>query len=91
VELWSAEIEALRPEARESIAAGFGTINEMIGSDGPYPDDPVERAGVARKQFESVYAPSPDAIERTIAGAPCRVFSPDEQPSAVYLHFHGAA
>jgi acetyl esterase len=89
MELWSADIEAMRPEARESVAAGFGTINEMIGGGGPYPDDPTERARLARKQFEAVYAPSPDAVERTIAGVPCRVFPADEAPSAVYLHFHG--
>ena len=91
MELWSSEIEALRPEARESVAAGFGTISEMIGGSGPYPDDPFERAHLARKQFERIYAPSPDAVERTIAGVPCRLFLPDERPSGVYLHFHGGA
>ena len=87
MELWSAEIEAMRPEARQSVAAGFGTINEMIGSGGPYPDDPTERALLARKQFEAVYVASPSAQERTIAGVPCRVFPAEEQASAVYLPF----
>jgi acetyl esterase len=89
MELWSAEIEAMRSEARESVAAGFGTISDMIGAGGPYPDDPTERALLARKQFEAVYVPSPDAVEQTIAGVPCRVFTPDVTPNAVYLHFHG--
>jgi acetyl esterase/lipase len=89
MELWSAEIEALRPEARESVATGFDTINEMIGGSGPYPDDAGERARLARKQFEAVYVASPDAVERTIAGVPCRLFPADDVPSAVYLHFHG--
>jgi acetyl esterase len=89
VELWPAEIEALRAEARESVAAAFGAVNEMIGGGGPRPDDPIERARLARKQFESVYAKSPDAVERTIADVPCRVFLPDGQPNAIYLHFHG--
>jgi acetyl esterase len=91
VKLWSAEIEALRPETREAVATGFDTINEMIGTAGPYPDDPLERTKVARRQFERIYAPSPDAEERTIAGVPCRLFLAEEQPSAVYLHFHGGA
>jgi acetyl esterase len=89
VELWSAEIEALRPEAREAVATGFDTINDLIGGRGTHPDDPLERARFARKQFERVYAPSPDAVERTIAGVPCRVFLIDDEPAAVYLHFHG--
>ena len=91
MKLWSAEIEALRPETREAVASGFETINEMVGTAGPYPDDPIERANVARRQFERIYAPSPDAEERTIAGVRCRVFLPEGKPSAVYLHFHGGA
>lgn len=89
MELWSAEIEALRPEARAAVAAGFGAINEMLGGDGPHPDDPFERARLARKQLERIYAPSPDAVERTIADVPCRVFPAADQARAVYLHFHG--
>lgn len=91
MKLWSADIEALRPEAREAIAGAFETTSEMIGTRGPYPDDPQERARVAREQFERIYARSPDAEQRTIAGIPCRVFEPQEQPSAIYLHFHGGA
>jgi acetyl esterase len=91
VELWSAKIEELRPEARASVAAGFDRLVEMMGGRGPYPDDPLERARLARKQFEVIYAASPDAVERTIAGVPCRVFVRDVQPSGVYLHIHGGA
>jgi acetyl esterase len=91
MELWSAEIEALRPEARASVAAGFAPLTEMIGGAGAYPDDLFERARLARKDFESIYVPSPDAEERTIAGVPCRLFLPEGQPSGVYLHFHGGA
>lgn len=89
MQLWPSEIEALRLEARESVAASFGAVTEMIGGGGPHPADPLERARLARKQFESVFVPSPDAVERTIADVPCRVFLPEEPPRAVYLHFHG--
>jgi acetyl esterase/lipase len=62
---------------------------EMIGAQDTYPDDPIARAQLARAQFERTYAPSPDAIDREIAGVPCRLFLPDGPPAAIYLHFHG--
>jgi acetyl esterase len=64
-------------------------VREMIGNTGPMPDDPLERAKVARASFEKMYAPLPDAIERDVAGVPCRLFLPEGPASAVYLHFHG--
>lgn len=87
--LWSEQVEGLRTEARQAVATGFAAVNELIGGDGTYPDDPFQRAQLARKQFERIYVPSPDAVDRTIAGVPCRVFPADGQPRAVYLHFHG--
>jgi acetyl esterase/lipase len=89
MKLWDDEIEAMRPEARAAIAAGFDIINEMIGAQETYPDDPIARAQLARAQFERTYAPSPDAVDREIAGVPCRLFLPDGPPAAIYLHFHG--
>jgi acetyl esterase len=87
--LWDDEIEAMRPEARAAIAAGFDPIKEMIGASETYPDDPIERAQLVRARFERTYAPSPDAIDREIAGVPCRLFLPDGPAAAIYLHFHG--
>lgn len=87
--LWPPEIEAMREEARTAVATGFEVINEMIGHVGPYPDDAVERAKMSRAEFARLYAPSSEAIEREIAGVPCRVFLPDSPTSAIYLHFHG--
>jgi acetyl esterase/lipase len=36
-----------------------------------------------------MYAPVPEAVDREIAGVPCRLFLPDQPATAVYLHFHG--
>jgi len=87
--LWDDEIEAMRPEARAAVQAGYEAINEMIGASAELPEDPVERAKMARAQFARMYAPVPEAIERGIAGVPCRLFLPDDAASAIYLHFHG--
>jgi len=87
--LWSPEIDAMREEARAAVANGFDLVREMIGETGPLPDDPLERAKVARRSFERMYAPSPDAIDRAVDGVRCRMFVPDGPARAVYLHFHG--
>jgi acetyl esterase/lipase len=87
--LWQPEIEVMREEARAAVASGFEMINEMIGHVGLNPDDPTERANIARAEFARIYAPSSEAVEREIAGVPCRLFLPDAPASAIYLHFHG--
>jgi acetyl esterase/lipase len=87
--LWDDDVEALRPEARAAVAAGYDLVKEMIGEPATLPADPIARAELVRAQFARMYAPSPDAIEREIAGVPCRLFAPDGPVSAVYLHFHG--
>ncbi|HEY8217126.1 MAG TPA: alpha/beta hydrolase [Acidimicrobiia bacterium] len=87
--LWDDDVEAMRAEAREAVSAGFDSVKELIGAPETFPEDPVERAELARAQFARVYVPLPDAIDRVIAGVPCRLFLPDGPPSAIYLHFHG--
>ena len=89
LQLWPPEIDAMRDEARAAVAAGIELVNEMIGQTHPLPDDPVARAEVVRRSFERMYAPSPRAVDRVIAGVRCRTFVPDGPASAVYLHFHG--
>jgi acetyl esterase/lipase len=85
--LWSDEMEALREEAREAVAAGVGFFSE------PGPDT----TGMARNEivaanrarhFSNMYT-VPEASDREIAGVRCRVQQPDGAASAVYLHFHG--
>jgi acetyl esterase len=87
--LWSADLEAMRVEARTVVSAGMPIVREMLGMDGSAPTEPFERARWHRTQFEALYAPSPGAVVRNIAGVRCRVFVPDAPPCAVLLHFHG--
>lgn len=87
--LWSDEIEAMRPEARDAVAQGFAALAEMLGHTGTPPRDPIERARAQREFFATTFAPVPEATEREIAGVRCRVFRPDGPARAVYLHFHG--
>jgi acetyl esterase/lipase len=89
VKLWTAEIEALRAEAREAVAKGFGPLLEAVGGSGPLPDDRIARARAMRERFARIYAPVPEAVVREIAGVRCRVFAPDGPARATYLHFHG--
>ena len=88
MQLWDDDVESMRAEARASVDAGFELVQEMIGA-GEIPDDPIERVQLARTQFARMYAPVPEAIDREVAGVPCRLFLPQERPRAVYLHFHG--
>jgi acetyl esterase/lipase len=88
--LWPADVEAMRGEARACVAAGFDAINEFLGRTTEPPSaDPITRARVQRERFAITYAPVPEAQERVINGVPCRVFLPQRQARAVYLHFHG--
>jgi acetyl esterase len=88
VELWSAELEGMRAEARQVVGAGMAAIAESFTIGDP-PADPVARAQQQREIMARTYAPVPEAVERTIAGVPCRLFLPDGPATAVYLHFHG--
>jgi acetyl esterase/lipase len=87
--LWPPEIEAMRAEARAAVADTIEVVQAMIGQTDPLPDDPLERAQVARRSFDRIYVVSPDAVDREVAGVRCRTFVPGGQARAVYLHFHG--
>ncbi len=94
MQLWSDEVEAMRPEARGAVEASLPPILAMLGredgADGP-PEGTshADRVAYARKQMELSYFPSDDAEVREIAGVACRVFRPDAPATAIYLHFHG--
>ena len=85
--LWSEDMEALRDEAREAVAAGVGFFSE------PGPDttgmsrDEIVAANRSR-HFSNMYTVE-EASDRELAGVRCRVQKPDGAASAVYLHFHG--
>jgi acetyl esterase/lipase len=92
MQLWSEEIERMRPEARDAAAQGMEVVRAMIGDRREIDPnlDKFERAKLQREMFALSFAPAPEAVDRELAGVRCRVFVPDQLPApAVYLHFHG--
>lgn len=86
--LWSEEVEGMRAEARAAVEAGIAMF--------PIGEPPAGMSVAERVQSQRDAHPSfpvPEAIERDIAGIPCRTFLPGDDPGAVpravYLHFHG--
>ena len=89
MQLWPAEIEAMRTEAREAVAAGLPALVAMLGESGQGGGDPIARVRRQREAFAQMLVPVPEAVGREIAGVPCRVFVPEGPAAAIYLHFHG--
>lgn len=89
MQLWSDEIEAMRPEARNVVAQGMAVFAERLGRGGTPPEDPIERAEAQRAIYAMNFAPSPEMADRVIVGVRCRVALPEGPARAVYLHFHG--
>src|SRR5262245_16115786 len=90
-QLWSDDIEALRPEAREIVAQQFAAFRERLGRTGPPPADRLERARLMREGHARNVQILPGCDDREIAGVRCRIALPDGPARAVYLHFHGGA
>jgi acetyl esterase len=88
-QLWSDEVEAMRPEAREVVTQGFAAFAGMLGRDATPPADRFERARLQRESHAKNFHISPDVVDREIAGVRCRIATPDGSARAVYLHFHG--
>ena len=89
MELWSQEIEGMRAEARQAVINGMAPLQALLGEPTSKPSDRLERVRAQRERFAGAYSPVNDAQVRQIAGVPCRLFLPDSQAAAVYLHFHG--
>jgi acetyl esterase/lipase len=89
MQLWSDDIDAMRPEARQVVAGGMAAMAAMFQAAGDVSADPAERIGQQREVMARTYAPVPEAEVREIAGVRCRVFRPSGDATAVYLHFHG--
>ena len=87
--LWSDEIDAMRDEARQVVAAGMAAMAETIEALGTPPTDRQARVQQYRDLQALSYNAVPEAEVREIAGVPCRVFRPDGPATAIYLHFHG--
>jgi acetyl esterase/lipase len=88
-QLWTDEIEALRPEAREVVTQGFAAFSELLGRDEQPPADRMERARQQRESHAKNFHISPEVEAREIAGVRCRIAVPEGPARAVYLHFHG--
>jgi acetyl esterase len=89
MQLWSDEIDAMRGEARQVVAAGMAAMAETFQASGPPPTDRQARVQQSRDLMARSYYPVPEAEVTEIAGVPCRVFRPDGPATAIYLHFHG--
>ena len=87
--LWPAEVEAMRDEARQAVAAGIGAIEEILGERAEPAADQGQRAREQRERFARVFVRVPEAVDHEIAGVRCRVFVPDRGANGVYLDFHG--
>jgi acetyl esterase/lipase len=91
MKFWSEEIEAMRPEARASVAEAMDSIRTMFGSRQVIDArlNRFERAAAVRDQFPRFQA-IPEGTDREIAGVRCRVFLPDDLPATgTYVHVHG--
>ncbi|MEA2682338.1 MAG: hypothetical protein QOK05_666 [Chloroflexota bacterium] len=82
--LWPEELEPLREETRLAVAAWVEQNPAR-----PRAADLQERLRQERAVNDTMAVGSPHAIEREIAGVPCRVFRPEGRVQAVYLHIHG--
>ena len=85
--LWSDEVEAMRPEARAAVEAGRGMFNRDPDAVRHLPRD--ERVARARAETEAGTLPIEGIEEQTLNGLRCRIFRPDGDVRAIYLHFHG--
>jgi acetyl esterase/lipase len=88
MDLWPDHIDAMRDEARKAVDASMAAIMGVFGKPDEPPADPVERARLTRARYDA-FGPAPEGTDRTIAGVRCRVFVPEGDARAVYLHFHG--
>ena len=87
LQLWSEEIDRLRPEARAAVKAGIGMFPDRGGHEGLSTEERIAQQRAGMPAF-----PAKEAVDREIAGVPCRVIVlPDgpTPPRAVYLHYHG--
>ncbi len=87
IQLWSDEIEAMRPEARAVIDSSRDAL--ALGEPAPEGATREETIGALRQSMDAVTVPMGGAEVREISGVQCRVFRPDGPARAVYLHFHG--
>lgn len=87
--LWDDRIDAMRESSRRVVDAGLPGLMTALDGTGDIPEDPLEMLELRRRAYAARYQVSDRAVDRELAGIRCRVFEPEGEPSAVYLHFHG--
>ncbi|MGI9604240.1 MAG: alpha/beta hydrolase [Acidimicrobiales bacterium] len=85
MQLWTDEDDSHRPQMRAAAEAVGDVMNQ--------PQDPglsVEaRVAQQRAIVRAMAPPGSDGVDREIAGVPCRIMTPADTATGVYLHFHG--
>ena len=90
MQLWTDEMEDLRPEARTVVAAALGAIAEMFAGQGEPPEDLEERALFSRAAFQATYPePEPSGVYRESAGGRGGGGRRPGAARAVFVHFDG--
>jgi acetyl esterase len=91
MELWSAAVDAMRTEARATVAVAVPFVRELLGVDAPHdPDgDLVAQTLPQREHFAGFGVAVPEGVDQQIAGVRCRVFRREGPARAIYVHLHG--
>lgn len=85
--LWPKEFDQYRSEARDAAEVAYSAL--AGDPDAPL-GDPLDGLTAARAGAPELFTFRADgAVDRTIAGVPCRVIEAPGTPGGVYLHFHG--
>ena len=90
MQLWPETFDSFRPEALAAAHAAYAALAVAPGDPADPPGDPFENLQGARAGASSLFRyRSSRAVDRSIAGVPCRVIEAPGSPAAVYLHIHG--
>lgn len=89
-QIWPAELEPMRAQAREVADGVLPIFTQLMGT----PEmEPAERFKIQRKRYDELRKPineAPAELEvRDIAGRSCRVFVPSATPRGLYMQIHG--
>ena len=87
MKLWSDEVEAARDEIRGATSAMADAIKGDDEAAAALSVD--QKVAQQRAIMAALEQPVEGAVERIIAGVPCRVLVPEDAATGVYLHFHG--